>query len=118
LAKSKANCLFVRTRHPQGCARVAEGREDFIRLVKEDAGDRRESPGLLAKAASFAGAVVHHVAAACPKADADELRRRLAICEDCPKFNAMHRSCALCGCKMDVKASWSDMRCPDDPPKW
>lgn len=75
-------------------------------------------PGFIAKAAGFASAVAHHVAAGCPKVSDDERERRLAICRACPHHDDLLRTCKICGCGLGLKASWALSQCPDNPPRW
>ena len=38
--------------------------------------------------------------------------QRLAICNDCPLFNADMVACGACGCNLNVKAKLQDATCP------
>jgi hypothetical protein len=69
-------------------------------------------PGLLRKAAAFAGAVVRHAAAGLPQAPPAEAARRLALCLECPEFVAGKQSCRRCGCDMPRKVRWAEQACP------
>ena len=78
----------------------------------------RTGPSLARRALNLAQAVATHVGHGMPMADPNTTRARLAICESCLPpdgyFNPARRSCARpeCGCNMDIKASWADMKCP------
>lgn len=41
---------------------------------------------------------------------------RMAICRECPFYNAERNKCKKCGCHMAVKALYINSRCPID--KW
>ena len=69
-------------------------------------------PSLLTRAASFASAVVSHVAAGMPTVDEAEYQRRLALCPGC------ERTCPHCGCNMLVKMRWASQHCGAPEPKW
>lgn len=75
-----------------------------------------KGPGLLEQAASFAGAVVGHLAAGAPKASLEQQEARWAACRSCE--NLAGDSCRLCGCGLGLKISWADQSCPLDPPRW
>ena len=68
-------------------------------------------PGLLRKAVNFAEAVIKHVANGMPEADDETYYARLGVCEKCP-FRGEGWTCNACGCKLLIKARWSDMDCP------
>lgn len=85
----------------------------------------QETPGLLRRAASFAGAVVGHVAAGAPTVSAEVKEARLAICRSnvCGQYRDEEGvpACLACGCGrrgLAVKASWADQSCPLEPPLW
>lgn len=69
-------------------------------------------PSLMQKIKNFAKAVTQHASTGFEKSSPEEIRRRLTICEEpCSQFTKS-RSCGLCGCNMDAKASWKDQNCP------
>ncbi len=82
----------------------------------------KDAPSLLQKAANFAAAAVHHVAAGAPMASEADVQRRHDICTACPHFDG--KACGKCGCPISrerawlSKLSWADQSCPDDPPRW
>lgn len=39
-------------------------------------------------------------------------QERLATCGDCEHFNKPTKQCKLCGCFMELKTSYSNMKCP------
>jgi hypothetical protein len=84
--------------------------------IMAQAGASPEGPGLLRKAANLAGAVVEHVRAGLPTADAETAAARLATCRGCDKFDAARMACNLCGCQMAVKVTWLEQKCPIE--KW
>ncbi len=73
-------------------------------------------PSLMTKAGTFLGALYHHVAAGSPTLSPEQTEARLAICRPCDQYD--EGSCKICGCNLAIKASWADMSCPLDPPKW
>lgn len=71
-----------------------------------------QPPGLLTKAASFGKAIVSHVAAGMPAADAATVEVRWATCRACPMFDAAGVVCRVCGCHLEIKIRWANERCP------
>lgn len=70
-------------------------------------------PSLVAKAASFAAAVVKHVAAGCPTRTEKRQAELKTICLSCIHQRGEAASCAVCGCtKMDWKRSMKLEKCP------
>lgn len=76
------------------------------------------------KVRNFIMALANHVAKGMPRADADEIERRLAVCETC-NFLQKDKTCGSvkqilegsgCGCKTPVKAKWLEQKCPQN--KW
>ena len=39
-------------------------------------------------------------------------QERLAICANCEHFNAPTKQCKVCGCFMELKTGFANMRCP------
>ena len=39
-------------------------------------------------------------------------QERLAICGNCEHYNTNAKICKLCGCFMELKTSYSNMKCP------
>lgn len=50
------------------------------------------------------------------KAQAQELERRLKICQACESLNS--GTCGLCGCYVELRAARAKMHCPAVPNKW
>jgi hypothetical protein len=71
-----------------------------------------QPPGLLTKAANFGKAIVSHVAAGRPEADAATVAARWATCRACPMFDAAGVTCRACGCVLEIKIRWAEQRCP------
>jgi len=73
-------------------------------------------PTLGKKAWAFSLAAVRHLLDGARKVSAEGLRERLTECQSCPAFSApdpeASPSCTICGCFVDVKASWASERCP------
>lgn len=114
-------CLAITSRCPTVCERVKAGHEGYIALVKRGGGEpakAAEPPGLLRRAATFAGALASHVAAGCPRADEETAARREAICRACPHLDDLLGICNLCGCHLKIKTAWALSECPDKPPRW
>ncbi len=40
-------------------------------------------------------------------------QERLATCGNCQHFNEPTKQCRLCGCFMEIKTSFSNMKCPE-----
>lgn len=76
------------------------------------ASNQHAEPSLFRKATNLAGAIVTHAAAGFPATDAVIVERRWSICRACDKFDAEHTRCRVCGCRMQIKISWDDQRCP------
>jgi hypothetical protein len=123
-------CEFVDS--PHVCYALARGHRPFCRMIREGRADIKAlvhdktlglvpdepGPSLARKVVNFMGAAATHVYHGMPLCKPDVKAARLAICEACTHFNPVNRSCTRpeCGCAMDVKAGWADMRCPID--KW
>lgn len=86
--------------------------------TRADPSSELHTPGILEKIANFGKAVVQHVVAGAPKVTEEQLRDRLAICQDCEYHEPDRDRCRRCGCGLSLKASWADQACPLDPPKW
>ena len=77
-----------------------------------------ESPSFAVKLASFAGALVSHIAAGSPTAEPAEIERRLGVCLNCEHYDAAGERCNVCGCKCTRrgewlnKLAWDDQHCP------
>ncbi len=102
--------------NPRACVLTDPGSPDFRPGYDEVL---RRAPTLLEKVASFAGAVVEHVATGMRKASAEEQARRLAICRECPLNEA--GQCTVCGCPergVELRTSWAEQACPLEPPRW
>ncbi len=69
-----------------------------------------EPPSMLGKAINFTKAIVQHLAAGLPRVADEELIRRLAICNQCEFY--IESRCLKCGCTMQIKASWTEQKCP------
>lgn len=79
-----------------------------------------KGPSFLQKAVNFAGAAAKHVMCGSRSVPDEVAEQRLAICKECEFFSAEDVTCRhkKCGCKMVIKATWADQKCPLDPPKW
>jgi len=47
---------------------------------------------------------------------AENKEERLAVCKDCPFYNAERNKCKKCGCNMTFKTMYAGSKCPID--KW
>lgn len=70
-----------------------------------------EAPSLLKKAVNFTWAIVKHMATGLAKVTDEAYEERLKTCASCDKLTAA-RDCSLCGCPVDLKASWQSESCP------
>jgi hypothetical protein len=77
-----------------------------------------ESPGIIEKAGNLIASTLMHMVHGNPEVNDEKYKERLAICEECPLFDAANRTCKVCGCFMNVKAKWADVACPDKPARW
>lgn len=80
--------------------------------------DRPPVPSVWQQARNLGKAVVQHVAGGMRLVPREVFEERIRTCEACPHFDKGPRKCKICGCFMDLKASWADQQCPDDPPRW
>lgn len=71
-------------------------------------------PGLLQQAANFGKAIVRHAVDGGRHVSDDVYLARLAVCADCPSFDAEKTSCKqrTCGCRVQIKARWRSEECP------
>jgi hypothetical protein len=74
-------------------------------------------PGITQKVFNFITTQTKHMLAGNPVVTKEVFKERLAICEACPLFQ-INRDCSVCGCPMDVKATYADVSCPDVIPRW
>jgi hypothetical protein len=72
----------------------------------------QSEPSLMARATTFAKAVVDHVAAGLPTVDSATVNGRLAICRGCEHFEAETSKCGRCTCYMPMKVTWAEQQCP------
>lgn len=70
-------------------------------------------PPLWRQALTFARSLARHVRAGLPKAPVSLQERRLAICEQCPRYQVDGSRCGVCGCQMRLKAAWEQETCPE-----
>jgi len=73
---------------------------------------------------NFASASIDHAISGFQKADSDEIRRRLTICESC-EYLTEKQICGTtetiisgvtCGCRVKTKSKWKEQQCPQN--KW
>jgi hypothetical protein len=114
-----APCLATsHPRHAIFCEWAAAGDPVHLRHIVAVSGMRGpiasppDGPGLLTKAANFGKAIVSHVAAGRPAADAATVEFRWATCRACPMFDAAGVVCRACGCHLEIKIRWAEQRCP------
>lgn len=88
-----------------------------------------EQAAWFGQAASFAGAVVDHLADGGRLASAEVEAEREAICFSCEHHDPEHDACLKCGCgtweslaaaglTLARKRSWTSSACPLKPPRW
>jgi hypothetical protein len=78
-----------------------------------DSATTAKLPPLWKQALTFARALARHIKAGLPKATQALAERRLAICEQCPRFQVDGSRCGVCGCAMRLKAAWEQETCPE-----
>lgn len=128
-------CVYQWTGHQPYCEWAARG-GDLVRRVEEMSAagppdlaalvppepdhpsSVAEPPSIAQQLVGAAGAAVRFVAGGLKLVDNDELARRQAICDACPRWNRAARRCKLCRCFTDMKLRLPAERCPDDPPRW
>lgn len=69
-------------------------------------------PSIARLAVNFSKAIVKHAVEGFPQADQATADARLAICLECPSFDAEKIRCLSCGCNLNVKIYWSEQVCP------
>jgi hypothetical protein len=84
-----------------------------------------QPPGMIARTASLAVAVVAHIATGMHRVDDAVRDARLAICQtnECGHYRTEEGApaCLACGCGrrgLEIKAGWAEQQCPLDPPRW
>lgn len=93
------------------------GDADFLTwLATQPEGDPyggvpRKPPSLRTQVASAGRAIVEHVRAGVPTTPPEELQHRRATCQNCDLFSESGR-CKVCGCFMQIKATWAEQKCP------
>lgn len=84
---------------------------DTLRIMASERG-----PSLGKRAWTFSQAAVRHLLDGARKVSGETLEERLTACQSCAAFDAPDPdgspSCTICGCFVDVKASWASERCP------
>jgi len=70
------------------------------------------TPSLFSKAKSFGSSLLAHIRNALKPTPKPLFDLRLAICQECDRFNAAEMKCGECGCNMNVKLSWAASKCP------
>jgi hypothetical protein len=118
-------CYAQTSGHKRFCELAAAGDERYTALLVGPAPAPTPTPtlpGLVAQAVNFGKAIVSHVAAGMPRASAEVVAARLAICEACPHLIRPDYRCGLlpgqgaqgggCGCYVRTKAAWADQTCP------
>ena len=94
------------------CDNHAKRPDEYRAIIQRRNDAEPEYPPLLVQAANYAASTIAHVAAGMPKADDDEVRRRLAICEACESYDAAKKRCTACGCPVRRKSKRADSECP------
>ena len=69
-----------------------------------------EPPGLLRRAANFAGALGRAVAAGLPLVTQEQQAARLEVCKGCQEYSGLQ--CRQCGCVASLKAMLGTEDCP------
>lgn len=74
-------------------------------------------PGLLTQAATLTGEVARWTASGFARVSDSVLEERLAICRDCPQWDASGFGgtgrCRLCGCSTAAKLRMATAECPE-----
>ncbi len=66
-------------------------------------------PGMASMAKTFTKAVAKHVASGLKTREKKEIRRIIAICQDCEHYT--NGRCRKCGCNMKKKIQWATTNC-------
>jgi hypothetical protein len=72
--------------------------------------DKPKLPTLVTQAINFTKASATHLASGAGKVSLPIYEERLATCSICPQRT--NSNCAVCGCNLEVKASWQTSECP------
>jgi len=67
-------------------------------------------PSLLQKTKNFSKAIINHACDGFTRVSEEEFKVRLDICNECEQRDGM--VCKICGCFLNVKASWKSEKCP------
>jgi hypothetical protein len=86
-------------------------REDYRQRIDGECAAKSKSPSLFTKGVNFVWAALKHAASGFQRASDEVYKQRISICEACERLNA-ERECELCGCAVDIKASWASQECP------
>ncbi len=87
---------------------------------------KSSGPGIIQRATNYAGAVVKHVCTGIKTATQEQIDARLAICRECPLYDAAAEICQKCGCcasgkksALTNKLAMASSVCPHpDGPRW
>ena len=71
-------------------------------------------PKRLQKLNSFMRAAAKFAAAGFTKSSREVYDSRVLKCLACISYDVKNDECNECGCRIDIKASWSTERCPKD----
>ena len=69
----------------------------------------------LNKVVAYGEALVTHISNGSPVTPPDIFNQRITLCTNCEFRNKDKLDmveCSVCGCDMNLKASWADMECP------
>ncbi len=96
--------------HPEWSVMYHTQANNGLTVISRDPRDKPGLPGKIQMAKSLVVAVADHVADSGKKVSTEQLQRRLERCTLCE--HRIERRCAVCGCFVDVKASWRSSECP------
>lgn len=69
-------------------------------------------PNIISQLFSFSKAVIKQVAAGCPAASDEAIKKRAETCSACPSLNKEEYRCGECGCYLKYKIPWATSECP------
>lgn len=116
--KNLGSCRAITNNHPRYCEKVDPEHPDYDpRFIPILLGEEPDRPPATQRVVSFVTAWVSHAAHGFPVVSQDIYAARIAACESCERFNP-DRTCQICGCPMDEKATWADQSCPHESPRW
>lgn len=77
-----------------------------------------DTPNLFQRGLKFSKAILTYAIAGMPNVSDEVFDRRMALCLQCPHYDAAGPRCLKCTCGLQVKARMATEQCPLQPPRW